>query len=50
LNTIENTKQTLNDKKSMKRKIQKEIGYDQVAPPLKAKLAPTWKYRAKSKN
>lgn len=32
----------------MKRKIQEEIGYDEVTPSLKAKLAPTWRYKAKS--
>ncbi|KAG1081643.1 hypothetical protein G6F42_022876 [Rhizopus arrhizus] len=45
-------RQTLNNKKkkkkSMKRKIQEEIGYDEVTPSLKAKLAPTWRYKAKS--
>lgn len=34
----------------MKRKIQEDIDHDEVAPSLKAKLAPTWRYKAKSEN
>ncbi|KAG1049586.1 hypothetical protein G6F43_008094 [Rhizopus delemar] len=53
LDTTGIIKQTLNDKKkkkkSMKRKLQEGIDYDEVAPSLKAKLVPTWKYKAKTK-
>ncbi|KAG1176956.1 hypothetical protein G6F46_000830 [Rhizopus delemar] len=50
LNTTYIIKQTLNDKgkKSMKRKLQEGIGYDEVAPSIKAKLIPIWRSKAKS--
>ena len=54
LNTTDIIKQTLNDKKkikkSMKRKIQEDEDQYEVPPSLKARSVQTWRYKAKSEN
>lgn len=54
LNTADIIKQTLNDKKkikkSMKRKMQGVEDQDEPLPSLKARPAPTWRYKAKNEN
>jgi hypothetical protein len=34
----------------MKRKLQEDIDHDEAAPSLKARLVPTWRYKAKSES
>ncbi|CEG67053.1 hypothetical protein RMATCC62417_03531 [Rhizopus microsporus] len=54
LNTADIIKQTLNDKKkikkSMKRKTQEDEDQYEAPPSLKARSVPTWRHKAKSEN